>query len=258
VFVRDPSTGDLTQPADSTGCIADAATAGCATGLALGSPEGLAISPDGTSVYVAAATGNAVDVFARNSTTGALTQATDGSGCVANAPTTGCVTGVQLDGANAVVVSPNGSNVYVTSLLSNSVTTFARSPATGQITQAAGTSACVIFVLAVGCSLGQAFSAPEGLAVSPDGASVYTAAFASGALDVLNRNTGTGALIQKPRRPGCLDLAAGPTCTLGRGLLGVSSMAVSPDGKYVYTAAFTSNSVGVFKRITVAPPHGRR
>ena len=76
-----------------------------------------------------------------------------------------------------MAVSPDDDNVYVTSLLSNSLTTFNRTSSTGQLTQQTGTSACVIYVLAVGCSLGRAFSAPEGLAVSSDGASVYTAAF---------------------------------------------------------------------------------
>lgn len=252
MFARDPSTGDLTQPTDDTGCIVDAPVAGCATGLALGAPEGMAISADGDNVYVAAAASSALDVFARNPSTGALTQAGDGSGCLANAPLAGCTTGLQLGGANAVAVSPNDGNVYVTSLVSNSLTTFMRSPMTGQLTQATGTSACVIFVFAVGCSLGQALSAPEGLAVSPDGASVYATAFSSGAVDVFNRNADGGAVIQKPRRPGCLDLGGAPTCALGRALLGVSSIAVSPDGKYVYAGAFASNSITVFKRIISA------
>ena len=43
-------------------------------------------------------------------------------------------------------------------------------------------------MLAVGCSLGRAMSAPEGLAVSPDGANVYVAAFTSGAIDVFDRD----------------------------------------------------------------------
>ena len=108
----------------------------------------------------------------------------------------------------------------------------------------------MIYVLAVGCSLGRTLSDPEGLAVSPDGANVYAAVFVSGAIDVLNRNTSSGALIQKPRRPGCVVIHATPDCTLGRGLPGASSIAVSPDGRYVYSAAFASNSVGVFKRVT--------
>lgn len=251
VLSRNASTGALTQPAGTTGCIANAPTSGCATGLALASPEGMAISGDGATVYVATAVSNALDVFVRTPSTGALTQATDGTGCIVDAPLTGCTTGRQLGGANAVAVSPDDGEVYVTSLLSNSLTTFTRTPATGQLAQKSGTSGCVIFVLAVGCSLGQAFSAPEGLAVSSDGASVYAAAFGSGAVDVLDRDD-SGSVLQKPRRKGCLATSATPNCTVARASLNVSSIAVSPDGRFVYSGAFGSNAVGVFARVTTA------
>jgi DNA-binding beta-propeller fold protein YncE len=250
VFARNPSTGALTQPAGATGCIVNTPTDGCATGLALAAPEGMAISADGNSVYVAAASSSALAVFARNPSTGALTQATDGTGCIVDTALGGCTTGTQLSGANAVAVSPDDGNVYVTSLLSNSVTTFTRTPTTGQLAQQTGTSACVIYVLAVGCSLGRALSAPEGLGVSSDGASVYTAAFGSGAVGVFNRNAASGALIQKRRRAGCLVTRATPDCAHGRALLGASSVAASPDGRNLYSAAFMSNAVGVFKRVT--------
>ena len=245
-FVRDPWGGGLKQPSGTAGCIAETAAAGCATGIALGAPEGLAISGDGNDVYVAAALGNALDVLARNSSTSALTQ----TGCVVDSPLAGCTTGVQLGGANAVAVSPGDDDVYATSLTSNSLTSFSRTSSSGQLAQLPGTSACAIYVLAVGCSLGRELRSPEGLAVSPDGASVYAAAFASGTLDVFDRTTGSGALLQKPRRAGCITTSAVPDCTRGRALRGVSSIAVSPDGRFVYAGAFGSNAVDVFKRVT--------
>ena len=258
VFTRNPSTGALTQPAGTSGCISYAPLAECAPGTALAAPEGMAISPDGDNVYVAAALSSALDVFTRNPSTGALTQAGDSAGCIVESALAGCTTGTQLGGADAVAVSPDDSDVYVTSVLSNSVTSFTRTPTTGQLVQQTGTSACVIYVLAVGCSLGQALNAPEGLAISPDGANVYTTAFASGAIDVLDRNTESGTLTQKPPRPGCLAVSAPQSCSLGRGLRGASSVAVSPDGRYVYAAAFASNAVSVFKRATKAVAGGRR
>lgn len=257
VFSRNPSNGALTQPSGTAGCIANASTTGCATGLTLAAPEGMGISADGKNVYVAAALSNALDTFSRNASTGQLTQATGGSGCIVNSPLTGCTTGVQLDGPDAVAVSPDDDNVYVTSALSNSVTTFNRNTSSGQLTQQSGTSACVIYILAVGCSLGRALSDPEGVVVSPDGATVYAAVFASGAVDAFNRNTGSGALIQKPRRPGCVVSRPTPDCTLGRRLLGASSVALSPDGKYLYSAAFASDAIGVFKRVTRVVTSGR-
>ncbi|MFN8163397.1 MAG: YncE family protein [Solirubrobacterales bacterium] len=166
VFNRDRSTGALTQPAGSTGCIAEA-TSGCAPGLALGAPEGMAISGDGASVYVATALSNAVVVLSREPSTGTPLQATDGSGCIVNSQLAGCTTGAELSGANAVTVSPGDDDVYVTSLFSNSVTSFTRSTPSGGLTQKSGTSGCVVWLRAVGCSFGRALSAPEALAVSP-------------------------------------------------------------------------------------------
>lgn len=253
-FSRNASTGVLTQPAGTAGCLA-AATDGCAPGLALGAPEGMAASKDGASVYVATAASNAVLTLQRDPSTGALTQPTDGSGCMTNVPSTGCTTGVELGGANAVTVSPDDGDVYVTSLTSNSVTSFIRTAGTGQLTQQTGTSACAIHVLAVGCSLARSLSAPEGIAVSPDGANVYAAAYNAGTIDTFDRS-GAGALKQKPRQPGCITGRTAPDCTPGRGLSGVSSIAVSPDGGHVYAAAFKSNAVTVFTRITKAMTSG--
>jgi DNA-binding beta-propeller fold protein YncE len=249
-FARDRSTGALTQPSGTAGCVGGAPADGCAPGLALGAPEGMAVSGDGKDVYVAAALSNALDVLARDPSTGALTQATDGTGCIVNAALAGCTTGVQLGGANAVAVSPGDGDVYVTSLTSNSLTSFTRAASTGTLAQQPGTSACAIDVLAVGCSLARALRAPEGLAASPDGANVYAAAFGSGAIGVFDRNASSGALIQKPRRAGCVTASATPDCTRGRAIQQVSSIALSPDGRFLYAAAFASDAVSVFKRAT--------
>jgi DNA-binding beta-propeller fold protein YncE len=246
VFDRDQASGALTQPGDSTGCIAEA-IAGCAPGLALGAPEGMAISGDGASVYVASALSSAVAALVRNQVTGTLTQASDGSGCIVDSPLTGCTTGVELSGANAVAFNPGGG-VYVTSLFSNSVTSFARSKSSGVLTQLPGTSGCLVYLRAVGCSFGRALIAPEGLAISPEGANVYAAAFKTGAIDVLDRSKRSGAVVQKPGRAGCLAPRTVPGCTRARALRGVSSIALSPDGRYLYSTSFGSNAVDIFRR----------
>jgi len=247
VFNRDQASGGLTQPGGSAGCIA-AATSGCATGLALAAPEGMAISGNGASVYVATALSNAVVVLARDPSTGALSQAADGSGCIVDSPLTGCTTGVQLSGANAVTVAPGDRDVYVTSLLSNSVTSFTRSTSTGVLAQKSGTSGCLVWLRAVGCSFGRALSSPEGLAVAPGGANVYAAAFATGAIAVLDRERKSGSVAQKPGRAGCLAPRSVPGCTRARALRGVSSIELSPDGRYLYSTSFGSNAVDVFRR----------
>jgi DNA-binding beta-propeller fold protein YncE len=248
VFSRDRKSGALSQPTGSAGCIA-AAIAGCAPGTALGAPEGMAISDNGASLYVASALSNAVVVLNRDPTSGALTQPGDGSGCIVDSALTGCTTGVQLAGANAVALSPGSGDAYVTSLFSNSVTSFTRSASSGALTQKPGTLGCLVWLRAVGCSFGRALSSPEGLAVSPDGESVYAAAFATGAIDVLDRRGKAGIVAQKSGRAGCLAPPSVPGCSPGRALRGVSSIAVSPDGRNVYATAFGSNALDVFRRI---------
>ena len=248
VFARNASTGALSQPAGSAGCIAETASSGCATGIALGAVEGLAVSRDGSSVYAASALSSAIAVLTREPSTGALTQASGGSGCIVDSPLTGCATGVELSGANAVATSPGNDVVYVTSLFSNSVTTFAPSTSSAGLKQKEGTAGCLVWLRAVGCSFGQAMSAPEGLAVSPDGASLYVAAFLTGAIDVLNRNRESGSVAQKPGSPGCLAPKSVPNCTRARALRGVSSIALSPDGRYLYSTSFGSNAVDIFRR----------
>jgi DNA-binding beta-propeller fold protein YncE len=245
-FGRDPSTGALTQLAGAAGCIAEA-TEGCTTGIALKSVEGLAISADGISVYAATALSNAVVELSRNTSTGALTQAGEGAGCIVDAPLTGCTNGRELAGANAVAISPSDGSVYVTSLFSNSVTAFDRNASTGVLVQKEATNACLIFLRSAGCSFGRALIAPEGLAISPDGKNVYVAAFETGAIDVLNRASG-GAVRQKQGPAGCMAARSVNGCTPSRALAGVSSIALSPDGRYLYSTSFESNAVDVFRR----------
>ena len=244
-FSRNPSNGALTQLAGSAGCIAEE-TSGCATGIGLKSVEGLAISGDGSSVYAATALSNAVVTLSRNPSTGALAQASDGSGCIVDSALTGCALGRELSGANAVAVSPDDNGVYVTSLFSDSVTSFNRTASTGALAQREGTGGCLIYLRSAGCSFGRALIAPEGLALSPDGKNIYVAVFKTGAIAVLNRGK-AGAVAQKPNAAGCVARSL-PDCSPGRALKGASSIALSPGGRFVYSTAFESNAVDVFRR----------
>jgi DNA-binding beta-propeller fold protein YncE len=254
VFNRDTSTGTLTQPGGSGGCLAATAASGCATGIALGSIEGMAISRNGTSLYLGAAVSAAVVVLARNPSTGALSQATDGGGCIVSTPLAGCATGAQLDGADAVAISPDGGDVYLASLFSKSVTSFTRSTASGLLAQKSGGAGCLVFLRSTGCSFGRALSAPEGIAVSPDGTDVYVASYAPGAIAVLSRNRRFGVVAQKPLRAGCVGSV--PECSPARALSGVGSLVLSPDGRYLYAAAAKSDAIAVFRRMARQPHSG--
>ena len=148
-----------------------------------------------------------------------------------------------------MAVSPDEMSVYVAASLTNSIANFSRAPSTGKLAQVSGTTGCAIFVLAVACTLGRTLKVPEGLAVSPDGANVYTTSFVPGSLDVFDRNASSAALAEKPRRAGCL-IDPRFNCTHAQAMRGASSVALSPDGKSLYVAAFNSNAVDVFRRHT--------
>ena len=92
----------------------------------LATPSGIAISPNGTHVYVSSNADNAVAVFARHGTTGVLTfieviKDTDLG-----------VDGLQF--AEDVAVSPDGQRVFVAAYTDNAVSVFSRDERSGKLT----------------------------------------------------------------------------------------------------------------------------
>jgi DNA-binding beta-propeller fold protein YncE len=231
------ATGDLT----ATGCISKAPLAGCNTngGGALEEASGVAVSPDGTSVYVASYYDNSISVFNR-AANGALT----GAGCISKTALPGCTTSSGgLGGASGVAVSPDGRNVYVTGALDNSVSIFDRAQ-NGALTDAG----CITKAAMGSCATagsGVALDTPNGVAVSPDGTNVYVGAFTDNAISVFNRDT-NGALTGA----GCISKAALPGCnTNGGGALdGAEGVAVSPDGMSVYVPTYYDAAISSFTR----------
>jgi DNA-binding beta-propeller fold protein YncE len=259
-FSRAGGAGALTQLPGTSGCITEAGEEGCAKGTEMNHVEGLAINEAGSAVYAAAAFSSAIDILHRERSTGALTQATDGSGCITNAVVAGCTQGYEIGGVNALVVAPKDRNVYATSLGSNSVTMFRQSAGGGlrqparpkgeNIPEGVGNpNGCLVYLRAPGCSFGRAMKAPEGLALSPSGTNLYVSAFETGAIDVLDRGLKSGVVNQKPGERGCLAPATVGGCGPGRALALTGSVVVSPDGRNVYSTAQKSNAVDIFRRI---------
>jgi DNA-binding beta-propeller fold protein YncE len=233
-FTRDPATGALTQ----SGCLTADQTEGCTSVITLGGVEGITVSPDGTSVYAAAALASTIVVLARGAD-GTLAPV----GCATGSGAPGCNPARSLMGPNAVQVSPDGAMLYTTTVLSNSLTLLSRA-SNGVLSQQPGAAGCVAALPAPGCSLGRGFSRPEGLAISPDGRTVYVTSFGGdlAVFDTANR--------QLRGRAGCFSTKPSVLCRRGRALLGASSAEVSPDGRNVYVASYLSGSVTVFQRTT--------
>ena len=123
----------------TAGCVSLQGEGGCAPGRAVAAAERpAAVSPDGKNVYLVAQSnpeaveGDAIDVFDRDPTSGALTQKAGAEGCFAASGRDGCAKYQALHGANEAAVSPDGRNVYVAT--GAGIVVFARDATTGALT----------------------------------------------------------------------------------------------------------------------------
>jgi DNA-binding beta-propeller fold protein YncE len=242
-------TGDLTQPAGTAGCISQTGAGPCADGHGLDGAGGVAVSPDGKSVYVVSSP-STVARLNRNTTTGAITQPAGIAGCISETGAGPCADGHGLNGAGAVAVSADGKSVYVASFSIDAVARLVRNTTTGAITQPAGAAGCVSETGAGPCADGHGLIGASSVAVSSNGKSVYVASYNSNAVARLDRNTTTGAIAQHAGSAGCVSEAAfgAEPCADGHALGGPSGVAVSADGKSVYVASHGSYAVARFNR----------
>ena len=241
--------GTLTQKSGTAGCISDAGVPPCLDGAALAQPISVTVSSDGRSAYVAAGVSDAIAVFDR-AADGTLTQKPGPAGCIADTAAGGCTDASALDGASAVAVSPDGTNAYVASDVSNAIAVFDRA-ADGTLTQ----NGCVSESGGAPCADATALVNVSSVAVGTDGRSVYVASAGSNAVAAFDR-AANGTLTQKPGPAGCVAETAAGGCTDAAALINASSVTVSPDGRSAYATSPGSNAVAVFDRQTpsVSPP----
>jgi 6-phosphogluconolactonase (cycloisomerase 2 family) len=252
-FQRNLATGALAPVTVAGGCTSETALIGCVDGVALDRPYSIAIPSDGKHLYVASENSFAVVAFQRDRVTGALAPLQGLAACTSADGTGGlCTNGRALREARWVSVSPDGKHVYVAAESSDAVAVFARNRITGQLQQVTGAAGCVSRTGLDGeagpCNTGRGLDGPVALAISPDNKHVYVASLASEAVAVFTRNRLTGALTQLTGAAGCVNESGADGCTVGAGLAGARSVAVSQDGKHVYVAAQSGNAVAVFSR----------
>ena len=168
------ATGDLTQPAGTAGCISETGAGPCADGHALNGPSGVAVSPDGKSVYVASTQQRRGAPQPQHDHRGDH-PARRAAGCISETGRGPAPTAMRSTSRASVAVSPDGKSVYVASTFSDAVARFNRNTTTGAITQPAGAAGCISETGAGPCADGHGLDYPSSVAVSPDGKSVYVA-----------------------------------------------------------------------------------
>lgn len=240
LFAR-PVQGQLTYD----GCLSDDGSGGdCAdipgSDQPLAIAQGIAVNPRGTAVYVATneGGGGVSQLAASPPDGGGITSLV---GCLNADNQSGCsqlpATGEDpLAGATSVVVSPNGASVYVASAIVGAVSHFVADPAGRKLLSWQG---CISDDGTGGScrrvpSHGSPLEDVDGLAISPDGKTLYAASLGTSSLTWF----GVGPQGQLTFQ-GCLSDDGTPGCTNppGEPLRDADSVAASPDSSTVYVAA---------------------
>jgi len=224
VFSRNPTSGDLTY-------------AQTITSVDLTGAHGLTVSPDGTNVYVTAwadTTHGTLVVYKRNASDGKLTHVqTRSQGDCINPFS--CIIGFGLDGLKGsyqVVVSPDNTDVYAIGTYSSAVVSFRRSASDGSLNWN-GTATN-------GVSGVSGLNGVSGLVITPDGSHVLASSYNDKAIAVFQRDASTGRLTfaQMLQRSPFTGAGGSPPFE------GARDLAVSPDGKDFYSAAYIDDAIG--------------
>jgi 6-phosphogluconolactonase (cycloisomerase 2 family) len=269
-FARDPLSGSLGFSSCVTGSTEmNNANPGVCTMLpgappnptmsspALGEPTGIAISPNDRFLYVSLEFG--IAAFQRDPASGVL----DFEECLTalGSSSPPCVRSRRnvVDEPRSPLIAPDGRSLYLANQHGGSVATFDLDPTDGSVSF----RSCITESsrLQPSCTLARTarrnayggLEAPTGLALSPDGRSLYATSM-FGSLEVFRRSqrtgdlTATGCIAALHDSPGCTVIPAATRLAEGSGLDGARGAVVSPNGKRLYVAAGADSSLAVFRR----------
>lgn len=185
----------------------------------------IAIAPDGRQVVAAGSIDNALAVFERDPTTGALAflQAVRTGGLVA---------------ASGLAYDPDGRHVYATAANGNEVSVFARDEAAGSLS----------FVQAVrnGVSGVMGLASPRQVTVAPEGTAVYVTAAFDDAVTLFDRDPASGELSFVETLTSGTPAADGQGTIVGLGR--ANGLTLAPGGQHLYVASPTEDAIAIFAR----------
>ncbi|MEO0868141.1 MAG: DUF4347 domain-containing protein, partial [Cyanobacteria bacterium J06642_11] len=197
----------------------------------------VAVSADGSQVFVASLTDSAITVFDR---------ASDGTLTLRESIRQGQGGVTDLSGASGVAISPSGDQAFVVS--ANAITVFNRD---------ASGSLSFRQTIRDRDGLVQDLFGASSVVVSPDGNQVYVASATDAALTVFDRNADGALSFAQVIRDGedgaelfggATNIFAGTGITGFPTINGFSRVTISPDGTQVFVASFAENGVTVFDR----------
>ncbi len=262
VLDRDQTTGALVQAAGAAGCLSANGKAGCASDPLLHEVADVVVSPDGKQVYATAQAG--VLAFSRDPESGALTPLAGTAGCLGGPhPKPGCRVGAGLEGADEIAFSPDGLELYVTSLEHPTVAILKRDPATGTLTQARGGAGCVVATARPATCATAGDLASTAIVATADGRSVYAITAGEDEGVATFDRAADGTLHRRAGRAGCLAPRARKGCRALHGVIELYGLALSPDGRSLYVVSSTQGaggSVAILRRGaggTLSQPGGK-
>jgi len=201
-------------------------------GARLNSVRGLTLSDGDATLYAAARSDSALNVFSRNDATGELS--------LVQTLRYGADGGAEFSGAYCTAISPDGANLYLASTVGDAIVWFTRDPASGMLSEPGFFRHTDTGVAAL--------DGAQSLAISPDGRHVYVGGHGGGGevvggVAAYSRDLATGelSLVQSLiDSPGASD-----------GLSQVTAIVISPDGRDVYVMSKGDNAVTTFLRDSV-------
>jgi DNA-binding beta-propeller fold protein YncE len=277
--------GTLTQLSAPDGCWSEVAQSGCQTAAGI-SDESTQIAVTSSALYATGrndaytwytygcfgstcgyffpnlqpSTGT-IAIFGR-SADGTLTQAAEPNGCISSTGQSGgipsypggpapvrCLDGNDaLNEAYSVTASPDGKSIYVGT--AEGLVSYNREGATLVET------GCLRTGGAGGCANATALGGIYRMAVTPSGDELIAASYllpSDGALDFLQRDTGSGQLSQRPGTRGCIsNTGTEGKCQTLPALGGMGGVTVSPDSEFVYATGVKNGLLATLHR-DVAP-----
>jgi len=186
--------------------------------------------------------------------TGFFSQLPGHGGCItdngnSNGAAADCADGRGLSSGESIALTPDGRFLYLYSY-AGGITMLSRDTTTGAISQADDSSVCIFKTGASGdCGDGSGPSTggDSAHALAVVGGHIYTAGRDDGMVSIFDRSVVTGALSEAS----CLsvsgnDADGNASCTTIDSLDNAQSLAVSPDGKFLYVGGYGPYGLSVF------------